>query len=97
MATENKRRSEIIKRQAAQRKEENRPSKIDVLMRKFEHCRKELFHVKLFLKRSKKPNKAMYMQMLAAHAKGVLMLGFLGYIITFIHIPINNILFGIKK
>lgn len=97
MSTENKRRSEIIKRQAAIRKEETKPSRIQTLKQKIEHCQKEFVHVKLFLKRSKKPGKSEYLQMLSAHMKGVLMLGFLGYIITFIHIPINNILFGIKK
>lgn len=97
MVLENKRRSEIIKKQAALRREEEKPSKIEMLKRNIAHCRKEFFHVKLFLKRSKKPGKSEYLQMLSAHVKGILMLGFLGYIITFIHIPINNILFGIKK
>ncbi|KAI5192239.1 protein transport protein SEC61 subunit gamma [Nematocida minor] len=97
MALENKRRSEIIKKQAALRKEETKPSKLETIKSTLAHCRKEFFHVKLFLKRSKKPGKGEYLHMLASHTKGVLMLGFLGYIITFIHIPINNILFGIKK
>ncbi|KAI5162682.1 protein transport protein SEC61 subunit gamma [Nematocida ausubeli] len=97
MSVENKRRSEIIKRQAAIRKKETEPSKLEKLVQAFAHCKKEFFHVKQFLKRSKKPNQGEYLQMLAAHTKGVLLLGFLGYIITFIHIPINNILFGIKK
>lgn len=97
MVLENKRRSEIIKKQAALRREEVKLSKFEALKNKISHCRKELFHVRLFLKRSKKPGKSEYLQMLSAHTKGVLMLGFLGYIITFVHIPINNILFGIKK
>ncbi|KAI5167129.1 protein transport protein SEC61 subunit gamma [Nematocida sp. AWRm78] len=97
MAVENKRRSEIIKRQATIRKKEAEPSTLEKFKQAITHCKKEFIHVKLFLKRSKKPSSGEYRQMLAAHTKGVLLLGFLGYIITFIHIPINNILFGIKK
>ncbi|OAG28780.1 protein transport protein SEC61 subunit gamma [Nematocida displodere] len=56
----------------------------------------ELIHTKSFLRRSSKPTKTEYKTMLRAHLTGVLLLGFLGYFIRFIHIPINNILFGVK-
>jgi len=51
----------------------------------------------LFIRKCSKPSKKEYVQLLKAHAAGVLFLGFLGYIITFVHIPINNILVGGKK
>ncbi|KAI5171572.1 protein transport protein SEC61 subunit gamma [Nematocida sp. LUAm3] len=96
--SENKRRAEIIKRQneAAKKIEISSRSKIDGIKDSLKKWRKDFIHVKLFLKRSTKPNKSEYLQLLRAHGTGVILLGMLGYIITFIHIPINNILFSSK-
>lgn len=87
---------EILKKSSAPKKEEKQTLYNEVKKR-IDAWRKEMIHVKIFLKRSKKPKKAEYLHMLRAHVTGVLLLGFLGYIITFIHIPVNNILFGVKK
>lgn len=51
----------------------------------------------MFLRKCTKPSRREYVQLLQAHAIGILFLGFLGYIITFIHIPINSILVGARK
>lgn len=59
---------------------------------------KRQFYLSLtFLRKCSKPSRKEYLQLLRAHALGVAFLGLLGYTITFIHIPINNILVGVKK
>ncbi|KAI5179998.1 protein transport protein SEC61 subunit gamma [Nematocida sp. AWRm80] len=97
MVTENRRRAEIIKKQAALKRAQNKDSKLTTLKKQLTHAKKELLYVKLFLKRSTKPSRTQYLSLLRAHTTGVLLLGFLGYIVTFIHIPINSILFGAKQ
>jgi len=94
---DNKKRAEMVRKQASLKKEEAKREIKDQIADYIQMIKKEMVHVKLFLKRSTKPNKKEYKQLLRANLTGVCALGFLGYIITFIHIPINNILFGVKR
>ncbi|EIM23307.1 protein translocase SEC6 [Wallemia mellicola CBS 633.66] len=45
-----------------------------------------------FMKRCTKPNKREYIQICKAVAIGFAIMGFIGYFVKLIHIPINNIL-----
>lgn len=47
---------------------------------------------KQFLKRTTRPSRKEFMQLLKAEAIGILSLGFLGYFIKLIHILINDVL-----
>lgn len=97
MVLDNKRRAELSKLQNAQRSKEAPKAPRESLSEQLKKFKKDFAHVRIFLKKSTKPKKNEYLQLLRAHTTGVLLLGFLGYIITFIHIPINNILFGVKR
>ncbi|WVQ82162.1 protein translocase SEC61 complex gamma subunit, archaeal and eukaryotic [Cryptococcus sp. DSM 104549] len=46
----------------------------------------------LFVNRCTKPSKAEYIQLCRAVAVGFAVMGFIGYFVKLIHIPINNIL-----
>ncbi|EJT53280.1 SSS1-ER protein-translocase complex subunit [Trichosporon asahii var. asahii CBS 2479] len=47
-----------------------------------------------FLNRCTKPTKAEYIQLCRAVGVGFLVMGFIGYIVKVVHLPINNILVG---
>jgi len=47
-----------------------------------------------FLARCTKPNQKEYLQICRAVAVGFAVMGFIGYFVKLIHIPINNILVG---
>ena len=45
-----------------------------------------------FFEKCKKPSRAEYMKILQACAMGFIVMGFIGYIIKLVFIPINNII-----
>ncbi|BEI82161.1 hypothetical protein CcaverHIS002_0300290 [Cutaneotrichosporon cavernicola] len=47
-----------------------------------------------FMNRCTKPSKTEYIQLCRAVGVGFLVMGFIGYFVKLIHIPINNILVG---
>ncbi|PWN95459.1 protein translocase SEC6 [Tilletiopsis washingtonensis] len=47
-----------------------------------------------FMKRCTKPNQKEYLQICRAVGMGFVVMGFIGYFVKLIHIPINNILVG---
>ncbi|WWC61717.1 protein translocase SEC61 complex gamma subunit, archaeal and eukaryotic [Kwoniella dejecticola CBS 10117] len=47
-----------------------------------------------FVNRCTKPSKKEYIQLCRAIAVGFVVMGFIGYFVKLIHIPINNILVG---
>ncbi|WVW83714.1 protein translocase SEC61 complex gamma subunit, archaeal and eukaryotic [Kwoniella bestiolae CBS 10118] len=47
-----------------------------------------------FVNRCTKPSKEEYIQLCRAVAVGFVVMGFIGYFVKLIHIPINNILVG---
>ncbi|KAI5190584.1 protein transport protein SEC61 subunit gamma [Nematocida sp. AWRm77] len=97
MVLDNKRRAELSKIQNAQKSKDSPNGQTESFSDYVKALKKDITHVRIFLKKSTKPGKNEYLQLLRAHTAGVLLLGFLGYVITFVHIPINNILFGVKR
>ncbi|KAI5186736.1 protein transport protein SEC61 subunit gamma [Nematocida homosporus] len=95
--SESRRRVEVGRRSVSAKAEKMPVGLVEGFWRQVRLWQREMIHVRLFLKRATKPSKREYVQLVRAHATGVLLLGFLGYVITFIHIPINNILFGVKR
>ncbi|KAH6675017.1 hypothetical protein B0J14DRAFT_588724 [Halenospora varia] len=47
-----------------------------------------------FLNRCQKPNRLEYTKISQAVGVGFLVMGFVGYVVKLIHIPVNNILVG---
>ncbi|EEB05933.1 translocon gamma subunit Sss1 [Schizosaccharomyces japonicus yFS275] len=47
-----------------------------------------------FVKRCVKPNRKEFLSVSKAVAAGFILMGFIGYIIKLVHIPINNVLVG---
>lgn len=111
MSLDARKRGDLVKRQKEQRREREKEQEkekekhkakpegvISQIRKVLERIwRRELFHTRLFLKRSTKPGRKEYQQLLRAHTVGILLLGFLGYFVTFLHIPIKHILFGVKE
>lgn len=52
---------------------------------------------KTFVKSCKKPSGKEFKDLIRGHLVGLCFLGFFGYIIKVIHIPINNIIAGTDK
>ena len=70
---------------AGQRKEEKQPSVVDQLVQ-FQKDSTNFFN------KCTRPDKAEYTKILQASAMGFLVMGFIGYIIKLVFIPINNII-----
>ncbi|KAJ2914263.1 hypothetical protein MD484_g6152, partial [Candolleomyces efflorescens] len=64
-------------------------------VREFIEVPQEFFHDgKQFLTRCTKPSQKEFIQISKAVAIGFAVMGFIGYFVKLIHIPINNILVG---
>ncbi|KAA8642805.1 translocon subunit SSS1 [Aspergillus tanneri] len=48
----------------------------------------------MFINRSQKPDKREFIKISQAVGTGFLVMGFIGYIVKLIHIPVNNVLVG---